>query len=253
MFLTRHRRVVAGAYLISLGVLGLHAQTNQLAPDLNSTNAPATTTNTPACCLNEAPASRLFSLSGDVGSLGGGGSASWRFASHLGLRVGADYFPYDHTGKIEDVKYNSEIRLLSGAVSVDVHPWKKSSFRISVGALINESQLNGSPNPNEDVTIDGITFTPADVGTLRLKINPQIVSPFISVGGTFFYFDRARRWALGGELGVAYTKWDVDMTHSAPPNATLDDAIANERKRIKNNLNDFPIWPIVKLQLTYSF
>jgi hypothetical protein len=255
MFKTGHRRVVAaGVCLFRLGVFCLHAQTNEPAAEPGSTNAPMVTdTNAMACCMDEAPVCRPLSLSGEFGTTGGGGNVSWRFLGHLGLRAGGDYFSYDYSGKIEDVKYNSRVRLLSGTASLDIYPWKKHSFRISLGALINQSELTGSPDPTQNVTIDGVTFTPADVGTLRVKIKPDSVNPYVAMGGTFFYFDHAHHWSLGGEIGVAYTKWDVSLSHSTPPDPTLDQAIANERRKIKKKLNDYPVWPIVKLQVSYAF
>jgi hypothetical protein len=255
MFTTGPRRVaVAGIFLLNLGAISARGETNAPAVQPGSTNAaPVADTNAPVCSMDQAPPFRPWSVSGEMGTTGGGGNLSWRFVDHLGLRIGMDYFPFDDSRKIQDVEYNSHIRLLAGVTSVDVYPWKNSSFRVSFGALLNGSELSGSPNPNENVTIDGNTFTPAEVGTLNLKITPNIVDPYVAIGATFFNFDRAHHWSLGGEIGVAYTRWDVSLTHSSAPDLTLDQAIANEKRTIKDKLNKYPVWPLIKVQVSYAF
>ena len=56
---------------------------------VTTNKAPAMKADEPAIRV---PAYRPFTISGEVGTAGAGGNASWRFADHLGLRGGADYF-----------------------------------------------------------------------------------------------------------------------------------------------------------------
>jgi hypothetical protein len=202
----------------------------------------------------EVPAYRPWAISGVAATTGAGGNVSWRFSDHLGLRGGMDYFDYSLSHTFEDVNYHGTIRLQSESAALDFYPWTKHSFRISLGAFFNQNEFTGSPDPNQSITINGVTYTPADFGNVRLRIKQQPVNPYVSIGGNFFCFDRAHHWSLGYELGAAYSRWDVSLTQSGglnPPG--LDAALADQQKEIKDNLNRYPVWPIVKLQISYSF
>lgn len=81
-----------------------------------------------------------------------------------------------------------------------------------------------------------------------------MVNPYLSIGGNFFYFDRDHHWALGGELGVAYTgDPDVSLTRSGPASPLLDAAVRVEQSRIEDYAEQFQFWPVVKIMVTFSF
>jgi len=131
-----------------------------------------------------------------------GGGVSWRFSDHLGTRVGFGYTEasWDDVG-IAGLKYNVTGRLMGEPITLDVYPWRKSSFHISVGMLVNQSEASGSVSSTGSITVDG---QPVEIrsGEIKMKIQPQPVNPYLSIGGNFFYFDRAHHWAFYGELGL---------------------------------------------------
>jgi hypothetical protein len=91
------------------------------------------------------------------------------------------------------------------------------------------------------------------VGTLSLRVEQQPVAPYLSIGGPFFYFDHAHHWAMGGELGVAYTgEPKVSLTSSAS-GPLIDAALRREQSKAQNWANQFKWFPVVKLQVSYTF
>jgi len=248
-------------FLFSLSAFCVSAQSGEFAIT-NEPPAPIVSTTTNAADatpeaddrLSEPPDHWPITIAGEFGTTGVGGNASYRFADHFGVRGGLDYFSYSYSGDIEDVRYESDVRLLSEHVSLDFYPSKKLAFRVSVGALFNQNQLTGSPDPNQTIVIDGNPYTPAEYGTLNLKIKQQPVNPYVSIGGNLFCFDRGHHWSLGGELGVAYSPWNVSLNHTGGTNPPgLDQAIASQKKKIDDNLNKYPIIPIVKLYVSCAF
>jgi hypothetical protein len=80
------------------------------------------------------------------------------------------------------------------------------------------------------------------------------VNPYLSIGGNFFYFDRAHRWAFGGELGVSYTgDPKVDLTRNGPPSSTIDEAVAGALQNTKDWAKKYQWWPVAKLSVSFSF
>jgi len=195
------------------------------------------------------PPYRPWTLGVEAGTTGLGGSLSWRFADHFGVRSGFDYFEYSDSGlAIKDLSYNAKIRVMSEPLTFDIYPWERNSFHISVGMQFNQNRLTGTA---EDA---GSIIPPEKLGSLELDIHQQPVNPYLSIGGNFFYFDRAHHWALGGELGVAYTGHpDVSLTRSGPPSAVLDAALQYEKQQVEDYADKFRWWPVVKLAVTYSF
>ena len=186
-------------------------------------------------------------MGAEVGSTGIGGFGSWRFYDHLGVRAGFDYFQWTEKDlSIGDFNYNVKARLMSEPLTLDIYPWQKHSFHVSVGMLFNQNQLTGSSS--------GV----ADLGVLDLKIQQQVVNPYASIGGNFFYFDHAHHWAMGGELGVAYTGTPkISLTRSGVFSGgghdSTDGALSQEKQKVKDWAERLAWLPVIKLMVTYSF
>ena len=166
------------------------------------------------------------------------------------MRTGFDYWQYSDSGlAIKALKYDAKVRFMSEPLTLDIYPWKKHSFHISVGMLFNQNRLTGTASGN-DTIIPG-----ENLGTLKLNIEQQPVNPYLSIGGNFFYFDRAHHWAMGGELGVYYTgDPKVSLTRSDGRSSASSDAVLQaQEKRITDYANKFRWLPVLKLNVSYSF
>jgi hypothetical protein len=207
-----------------------------------------------------APDYRPFTLGLEAASTGFGGSANWRFTEHFGARAGLNYFSNSKTGnEIEGITYNTDLRLMSEPLAVDIYPWAKSSFRVTVGILINQNQLTGVA-PRDPVA--GRTFLPigdngtlydsAAIGDLNMKIEQWPVCPYLSIGGNI-YFDKARHWSVSGELGVAYTgSPDVTLSTGNAGSVPQQDLDA-EAKQLEDAAKKYQFYPIIRVSLNYSF
>jgi hypothetical protein len=198
---------------------------------------------------------RPWTVGVEGGSTGLGVFGSWRFSNLLGVRAGADYLEISQNDdEIRGIHYNDKLRLLSAPITLDVYPWKTHSFHVSLGLMINENQLSGSANYYNTIVINGQTFTRASVGSLDMKISQQPVNPYLSIGGNFFYFDHPHQWALGGELGVAYTgDATATLTRTGPPSAAVDTAVAAAQRGLQHYADQFKWWPVLKIFVSYSF
>ena len=208
--------------------------------------------------LPSRPDYREWTVGVDAGSAGIGGFGSWRFYDHVGVRAGFDYFEWsENQYAIKDIHYNAKLRLMSEPLTLDIYPWKKHSFHISAGWLFNQNELTGTASDYGTITIGGQQFPVPSVGTLNLKIQSQEVNPYLGIGGNFLYFDHGHHWALGGELGVAYTgDAKVSLTRSGPSgplSGAIDAAVSREQNKAQDWANQLKWMPVVKLMVTYSF
>jgi hypothetical protein len=221
---------------------------------------------TPTACAADsdeaAPAYQPFSIGAEVATPGVGGSASWRFADHWGARAGFNYWSYSQNGnEIEGIKYNTDLRLMSQPLAVDIYPWRASSFRFTVGIMLNQNELTGvRPADNSTAYVpttigNGIYDTGLNgIGDLNLKAKQQPVSPYVSIGYSY-YFDKAKHWSLSGEIGVAYTgSPDVALSTSTRSEITdpnLRGDLNVEAQQIEDNAMKF--YPILRIGVNYSF
>jgi len=206
------------------------------------------------------PPYQPWTVGGEIGSTGIGVFGSWRFADHLGVRAGVDFFQWSENNlSIGDFRYSATARLLSEPLTLDIYPWQKHSFHVSVGMLFNQNQLTGTSSGFGPVSIAGHRFDFSDIGLLNLKIQQQLVDPYLTIGGNFLYFDHAHHWALGGELGVAYTGTPImSLTSSGRFSGggglgTIGAALGQEKQKAQDWANQFAWFPVIKLMVTYSF
>ena len=205
-----------------------------------------------------APDYRPFTLGLEASTTGVGGSGNWRFADHWGTRAGFNYFSYSQDAKdIEGISYNTDTRLMSEPLAVDIYPWAKSSFRITVGILFNQNQLEGVV-PQDPVfgqtfvDINGTLYDSASIGNLNMKIEQWPVAPYLSIGGSI-YFDKAKHWSLSGELGVAYTGNPTATLTTSIPNSVAPQDLNGEEKQLEDWAKKYQFYPILRLSMNYSF
>lgn len=230
----------------------------------------------------EAQTYRPITIGAEAGTPGLGGSASWRFSDHFGVRAGFNYFSYSssgdefmgekfeltdlNTGDVKEATIDTKLRLMSEPLGFDYFPWKKSTFRITVGIMLNQNEQTGKV-PWEDqqfITIAGGQFLmangtydggiPNGIGDLNMKVEQQAVSPYVAIGYSYF-FDKAKHWSLSGELGVAYTgSPDVALSTSSGSESTdpiLKGALSAEAQQMQDNAWKF--YPILRIGVNYSF
>ncbi len=195
---------------------------------------------------------RPFQVGLEAGTTGVGGYGAWRFADHFGARAGFDYLKYTRSGNIEGVAYRGDLRLSSQPLLLDYFPWKNRSFRVSLGVAFNQNELKGSATAAAGTTFT-IGSTVATAGDrIDVRIRQQAVAPYLSIGGNLFYFDKAHRWALAGELGVMYTgRSKVDLTTTSALITPAD--LATERAEIKRYADRLQFWPVLKLGVNFHF
>ncbi len=205
-----------------------------------------------------APDYRPFTLSLEASSTGPGVAADWRFAEHFGARAGVNGFfgaSIDIGNRdIEGINYDTKVKLLSEPLALDIYPWKSSTFRITVGIMLNQNEVECTvpQDPvfgNTFLTIGGTSYDSASIGDLNMKLEQNLVAPYVSIGMSF-HLDKQKHWSLGGELGVAYTG-SPDVALSTSSGLVPQQDLNAEAQQIEDGAWKF--YPIVKVSLNYSF
>jgi hypothetical protein len=241
------------------------ADTNAAPAISTSTNVTTTTTETTTVSTNAvetaaaspiptapspAVAYQPFSLAAEAGSTGLGGTAGWRFADHFGLEGGMDYFSFTLNRSISDIPYSGHLRLMSERAGLDLYPWKDHSFHVSVGAYFNQNRLSGTATSDGTLTVNGALVPAGD--SVKLVYKQQPIDPYVSIGGNV-YFDKARHFSIGTELGAFYLG-NPRVSVSTTPAGVVPMANLNSyQQQAQHDLKKLPVWPILKISFCYSF
>ena len=188
-----------------------------------------------------------------AGTLGAGVELSKSFGEKFSVGLGFNAYDFKTTDSSSDIDYDFNFDLQSVALLGHYHPFS-GIFRLTAGALYNKNELKltGKPTAGSTYSINGVSYTAAQVGTLTGTLTFNSLAPYIGLG-----------WGNrpGGKLGLSA---DIGLLHQGSPKLALsatgalsDPLLAadleQERRSAEDDLSDFKWYPVVSLGLYYRF
>jgi len=152
--------------------------------------------------------------------------------------------------QFEDTKLliDAEVNFLNIDALLDYHPFKNSSFRLTVGlGYFIDQVISSTVAFDGDLLFNDITYTPEQVGVIGLTNSWGAVAPYGGIG-----FGRAvpkGKFGFGFELGTYYggkPKPTIIAT------GMLEDNVENEAQ-LRENLSEYRWLPVLKMRLAYKF
>ncbi len=185
-----------------------------------------------------------------AGTLGIGPEISKLVTSHVGLRVGINFFSESHTFNQSNANVDATLKLKAFTGLLDLYPGARGSFHLSAGVITNPVTVTGSGTPSGNITINNTQYTPGQVGTMTLTGEWPSASPYVGLG---FGTPAASHAALHlvFDIGAAIGKPNITLTSTgAASNATLQSDLAAQVSTIQNKV---PVYPVVALGLVVRF
>ncbi len=197
-----------------------------------------------------------LSLAFRFGTLGFGAELNKLLMSHLGIRVGGNYFKWSTTKDNSGITYDASAKLHAFSALVDLYPGARGKFHLTGGIMTNPVTVSGTgvPEASGVFTINGNTYTSAQVGTLNGEVKYPDVGGYVGLGfGTparkggplEFLFD------IGAVIGEA----KVGLTATgAAPGSPLEADLAAQAKTTQDDLDKYAkVWPVLSFGLAYRF
>jgi hypothetical protein len=228
--------VLPGLLACMLPALNLHAQDTNSSSSTSSSSAPSASV----------PLYYPLTVGAEVGTLGVGGSGTFRFADHFGVSAGFDWFGIGYHATIKNTEYDVKTRLMGEPVALCLYPVANRSMHFKLGIEFNQNRITGT-NPGGTFTVNGNNYP----GTLNLNIQQQPISPYASFAGNLFYLDHAHHASVGAEVGCVFTGTPRVGLTSSNPAATAD--VDTARQQVIKYANYFRWIPIIKVGVNYSF
>jgi hypothetical protein len=206
----------------------------------------------------------IVAIGPKVGTQGIGIEGRAPVAENTFVRLGANYFKYNHNYKDDDfansgaaVKFKGSLTLLTVPLMVDYHPFDNSGFRVSAGIAYNGNKLDLKASPAQNVKINGNTYTPAQVGSIKGKLKlGSTIGGLLTLGyDSSFVGNNPLSFAF--EAGVMYSgqpKLSISATGEVGKQTQFISDLRNDANdAIKSVKNYLRFYPIVSLGVKYSF
>ncbi|PYP21339.1 MAG: hypothetical protein DMD53_07545 [Gemmatimonadetes bacterium] len=191
-------------------------------------------------------------------TLGLGGEVARLLTDHVAARVGANYFKLSTTKTQSDITYDASLKLHAVSVLIDLYPGRRGSFHFTGGILTNPLTIDatGQPTSSGTFTMNGNTYTTAQVGALTAEGKYPGVSPYVGLGfgtpaskggGLAFLFD----------LGAAIGKPTITLTASGSGCAAGTQCGNDLQPQADTTQHDVrkyaKVYPVLSFGLAYRF
>ncbi|MEQ1781426.1 MAG: hypothetical protein ABMA14_08705 [Hyphomonadaceae bacterium] len=195
-----------------------------------------------------------IAIGGGIGTTGATIEAQIKVVPGIILRGGYNYLQYEADDTYDDIAYQGDLDLNTLGAFVDFHPFGNSFF-VTGGAYFGEKSLDLNATPTANVQIGNQTFTPAQVGTLNMTGDLEDTAPFVGLGwDTTFEGAGLGLKFVAGAMFTGSPQVNLVSTGGSLSNDTNFQAqLAVEEQNLRDDVNDYEVYPVVQLGLTYSF
>lgn len=183
-------------------------------------------------------------------TLGAGIELGTPLTDSLVGRVALNTYSKSDDQTIDDIDYSADLDLRSTALFLDWHPFT-GTFHLTAGYLFSNNELSASATPASSVEIGGQTYDPSDIGkidaTVSLGSGPYVGLGWGNIPASGFGFT----FELGAvQMGTPDVDLDIE-----DPNGVIaaNNDIEKERANMEDDLDEFELYPVVSLGLSYGF
>ena len=187
-----------------------------------------------------------------VSTMGLGVEAGYRVSDLFGLRGSANFFHVKTDLNVAGIEYSGKVQLRSFGATADLFPFR-GGFRLSGGLRLSYNEADISATPTTDVNIGGTAVTPAQIGRLAGRIEPNRVASYFGIGweGSIF----SPNVYLGAGLGVMLQGTPrVSLTSTgATSSPQIRAALERERREVQDEVKGFRFYPVLSVSVGYRF
>lgn len=210
-------------------------------------------------CLVLFGASWSFAGNTSVGlkasTLGGGVEIEQNFNNTFGGRLGLNYFTYNYDGTEDDISYDFDLDLFSIAALIDWHPFD-GSFRVTAGGIYNGNEINADATPVGSYEIGDTTYTAAEVGNLNGTIDFDDFAAYTGIGWNTAFDNEETGWGFIADIGVVFqgtSEARLSANGTLANDPTFQTELKKEQQALQDDLDEFELYPVVSVGVTYSF
>ncbi len=201
-------------------------------------------------------------ITADLGTTGAGFHLVVPMESNLNGRFGANYFQHDFDRTTNKLDYAIKGKLQTFDILFDWYVREGSPFRLTGGLVYNGNRFDAiaKASPSGTYNLNGDIYPASLVGTVKGRIEYRKAAPYLGIGwGNALAANNASHWSFNADLGaffqgnpnVSLGNWGCSSL------AVICNLIANdvaaERLRLKDDVDGFKVYPVVRASVAYRF
>jgi hypothetical protein len=184
-----------------------------------------------------------------AGSLGVGPELTYDVNAKLSVRGSATFLDIHHDFSTSSLHYDGEADLLSGGLALDYKPFG-GGFFLSAGVRYDGNTIKATASPSAPVTINGVSYTPAQVGVVSAKTTFPSVAPTLSLG---YRFHPNRHVVFGLEAGAMFMGEAKISTPAVTGTGVNAADLEAERVTLQSQVDKYQTYPVLQATLAYRF
>ncbi len=193
-----------------------------------------------------------LSLGPAAGTTGLGLEGVIGIGDNIGLRLSHSLLSGAQSLSWRSIPYRFDASMNWTSILLDVNPGG-GAFRISGGAVISTGDIGILVESDEPLELGGVTYTPAQLGTVTGSIEMNPAAPYLGVG----FENRpesGRGLVFNTDIGIVVQSYRVTMEHRGgglPISMEQDllEAIEAESGELEDDLNSVGVYPVIRLSL----
>jgi hypothetical protein len=199
-------------------------------------------------------------ITADLGSTGAGFHVVVPMETYLNGRFGVNGFRHNFDRTTNGVDYAIKGKLQTIDVLFDWYLREGSAFHVTAGLVYNGNRFNATAKGSQlgKLTLNGTSYTVADVGILSGRIDYRKAAPYLGIGwGNALA--ASKQWSFNTDLGAFFqgnpnvNLASVGCTTSKAVCDALVKDVAAERLRLKDDVDSLKVYPVLRASLNYRF
>lgn len=183
-----------------------------------------------------------------VGTLGLGADVAVALRDDLGLRAGANLFPFDLNYDESGIDYDLSLPSPQFLLLADFYP--VGGLRLSGGLMISTTDFDLRAELDGPVEIGGTLYTPEEVGSLTGILSTRDVAPYLGIG---YGNPATSRMGFFLDLGVAFHGTPEVSAEADGPVALLpgfQQDLDAEVAEIQDDVDDVVVYPVLSVGIS---
>lgn len=198
-------------------------------------------------------------VTADLGTTGVGAHIVVPMEKSLNGRFGINYLRRSFNKDASALDYHVKAELKTFDAIFDWYPGS-SPFHVSAGVVYNGNQADAKAKPNSTggYTINGTNYAAATVGNLSGTVDYRKAAPYLGVGwGNAL--TASKKLSFSAELGALFqgspktNLVSIGCTTSTTVCKALASDVAAENVKFAHDIEDFKVYPVLRVSVNYAF
>ena len=167
----------------------------------------------------------------------------------VALRAAAEGLTYSDHATYDNIRYSGDLKLQDTGLYVDWQPSRAVGLAVVAGYQTSLRRLGLLGTPASSFVINGVTYTPAQVGVLTGQVRLTRVTPYL---GLSLRKHLGEHLFLKADLGAAFGSQPTTTLTATGAGVSLID-LAAEAAKVSREASHFKTYPLATIGLGYDF